>query len=56
MPVHLWHGEADRNAPVAMGRFVAKSIPGCVTHFYPDEGHLSLFKHHFEEVLRVLVG
>ncbi len=55
-PVHLWHGEADRNAPVAMGRFVAQSIPGCHAYFCPNEGHLSLLRHHFEEVLQVLVG
>jgi pimeloyl-ACP methyl ester carboxylesterase len=56
MPVHLWHGEADRNAPVAMGRFVAQSIPDCHAHFYPNEGHLSLLNHYFEEVLQVLLG
>jgi pimeloyl-ACP methyl ester carboxylesterase len=56
MPVHLWHGEADRNAPVTMGRFVAQSIPGCHAHIYPGEGHLSVLSHHFKEVLQVLVG
>jgi pimeloyl-ACP methyl ester carboxylesterase len=56
MPVHLWHGGADRNAPVAMGRFVAQSIPGCLAKFYPDEGHLSLLRNHLDEVLQVLVG
>jgi pimeloyl-ACP methyl ester carboxylesterase len=56
MPVYLWHGQADWNAPVAMGRFVAQSIPCCQVHFCPNEGHLSLLRHHFEEVLQVLVG
>jgi pimeloyl-ACP methyl ester carboxylesterase len=56
MPVHICHGEADGNAPVAMGRFVARSIPGCIARFCLDEGHLSVMRHYFEEVLQVLVG
>jgi pimeloyl-ACP methyl ester carboxylesterase len=40
MPVDLWHGEKDANAPVAMGRYLAASIPGCRARFYPGEGHL----------------
>jgi len=39
-PVDLWHGEQDANAPVAMGRFLATSIPECRARFYPGEGHL----------------
>jgi pimeloyl-ACP methyl ester carboxylesterase len=39
-PVDLWHGEDDANAPVAMGRYLAASIPGCRARFYSGEGHL----------------
>jgi pimeloyl-ACP methyl ester carboxylesterase len=39
-PVHLWHGEQDANAPVAMGRHMASVIPDCQATFYPGEGHL----------------
>jgi pimeloyl-ACP methyl ester carboxylesterase len=39
-PVHLWHGEQDANAPVAMGRYLASVIPDCQATFYPGEGHL----------------
>jgi pimeloyl-ACP methyl ester carboxylesterase len=39
-PVRLWHGEQDANAPVAMGRYLATSIPECRATFYPGEGHL----------------
>jgi pimeloyl-ACP methyl ester carboxylesterase len=56
MPVHLWQGEVDRNVPPAMARFVAQSIPDCRAKFYPDEGHLSLLEHHFDEVLQTLVA
>jgi pimeloyl-ACP methyl ester carboxylesterase len=39
-PVHLWHGEQDANAPVAMGQYLASVIPDCQATFYPGEGHL----------------
>jgi len=53
-PILLWHGEADQNVPVAMARFAASAIPSCETTFYPDEGHLSLFKKYFAEIIRAL--
>ena len=56
MPVLLWHGEQDRNAPIAMGRFMANAIPQCEAKFYPNEGHLSLFKKYAEEIVRALVN
>ena len=40
VPVHLWHGEQDANAPVAMGRYLAGAIPDCRASFFPGEGHL----------------
>ena len=56
MEVHLWHGEADINAPPAMGRYVASAIPNCRAKFLPDEGHISLFINHIGEILSVLVA
>jgi pimeloyl-ACP methyl ester carboxylesterase len=55
-PIQLWHGEADQNAPVEMARFAASAIPKCEAKFYPGEGHLSLFKKHAAEFIRVLVS
>lgn len=55
MPVLLWHGEADKNAPIAMGRYMAKAIPKSQARFLPDEGHLSLFKKKVEEIIRSLL-
>jgi pimeloyl-ACP methyl ester carboxylesterase len=52
--VHLWHGEADANAPLAMGQYLATNIPNCRASFYPGEGHLSLMAKHVEEILNVL--
>lgn len=55
IPVHLWHGEADQNAPVVMGRFMEKVIPQSIGKFYPGEGHLSLFKKYIEEIIRTII-
>jgi pimeloyl-ACP methyl ester carboxylesterase len=56
MPVLFWHGEADQNIPVEMARFAATAIPKCEPKFYPDEGHLSLFKKYKEEIISALVN
>jgi pimeloyl-ACP methyl ester carboxylesterase len=55
-PVLLWHGEADQNIPVEMARFAASVLPKCEAKMYPEEGHLSLFKKHAEEIVRALVN
>jgi len=54
--VDLWHGEADTNVPVSMGQQMAQAIPNSTTHFLPNEGHVSLFVNHLEEILSELVG
>jgi pimeloyl-ACP methyl ester carboxylesterase len=54
VPSLLWHGEADVNAPVSMGRAIARTIPNCQAIFMPGEGHLSLAFKHMDEILRSL--
>lgn len=54
-PILLWHGEADINIPMEMARFMAAAVPNCEARFYPNEGHLSLFKKHAEEIISALV-
>jgi pimeloyl-ACP methyl ester carboxylesterase len=56
VPTHLWHGEEDRNAPVAMGRDLAQRIPGCAATFFPGEGHFSLMVNHTNEILEALAA
>jgi pimeloyl-ACP methyl ester carboxylesterase len=53
MEVQLWHGEADTNVPVVMGRYVARAIPRCRARLYPGEGHM-LVLDHFDEILAAL--
>ena len=53
MVVHLWYGEADRDTPIAMGRSLAAAIPKSQAHFYPDDGHLSVFVNHIQNIMEV---
>jgi pimeloyl-ACP methyl ester carboxylesterase len=55
MKVYLWYGERDRNVSLAMGRYLAETLPNSDARFYPSEGHFSLIVNHVEEILRVLV-
>ena len=50
--VHVYQGAQDRHVPEAMGRYLAAQIRGSQFHFYPDEGHLSLIIHRFDDILR----
>lgn len=56
IPVSLWHGEDDKNAPIAMGRYMAHAISKSQAKFYPGEGHLSLFKKYVKEIIQTLAG
>jgi pimeloyl-ACP methyl ester carboxylesterase len=53
VPVHIWHGDADRNVPVANGAYQADHIRGAAFHLQPGEGHWLLIDH-FREVLEPL--
>jgi pimeloyl-ACP methyl ester carboxylesterase len=53
VPVHAWHGDADKNVPFALGKAVADRIPGAEFHPCPGEGHL-LVVNHVEEILRTV--
>jgi pimeloyl-ACP methyl ester carboxylesterase len=53
MHVHLWHGDADVETPISMGRHVASAIPDCRATFCPGEGHLLMFDH-WREILTAL--
>jgi pimeloyl-ACP methyl ester carboxylesterase len=56
LPIVLWHGEEDKNVPVAMARHAAAALPQCQAEFYPGEGHLSVFKKSAKEIVRTLVS
>ncbi len=50
IPVHVWHGDADRNVLIANGRYQADTLPDATLHDVPDEGHWLIFNH-FTEIL-----
>jgi len=56
LKVHLWHGELDINTPPTMGRYLAATIPNCRSRFYENEGHISLFVNHMDEIFRTLTS
>ena len=55
VPTWLFHGEADRTVPLAMGRYYADAIPGCRARYVPAEGHFSLPRSYMSDILGVLV-
>jgi pimeloyl-ACP methyl ester carboxylesterase len=38
-PVHLWHGERDTNAPIAIARRYASELPHATLHISQTSGH-----------------
>ena len=56
VPVLLWHGELDRNVPVAAGRYLASVFPNCRATFYAEDAHLSVPLNHQEEILGALAA
>jgi pimeloyl-ACP methyl ester carboxylesterase len=53
--VLIWHGERDRNDPVAMARRQEQQLPHCNAVYYPDDGHL-IFYSRIEEILPELIA
>jgi pimeloyl-ACP methyl ester carboxylesterase len=53
VPVHVWHGDADRNVAVGNGVYQARQIPGARLHQMPSEGHWLLVDH-FRDILEPL--
>ena len=52
--IFLWQGEQDHVMPVAAARLLAQALPQCSATFYPDEGHLSTFVNHAQDIWKAL--
>jgi len=50
----LWQGEQDRVMPAAAARLLSQALPHCTTTFYPNEGHLSTFVNHAQDIWKAL--
>ena len=46
---------ADRNAPLAMGGYMAEQLPNSYLHILPGEGHFSVAVRHMPAILQTLV-
>jgi pimeloyl-ACP methyl ester carboxylesterase len=55
VPVHLWHGDRDRNIPIAQGELQAELIPNATLHRCPGEAHAT-YVTHMREILETLTG
>ncbi len=52
--VWMWHGAEDNLAPLALARYIAEHIPGCVIKVIPNAGHAGTYAC-ADEVMRTLV-
>ena len=52
----LWQGEQDRVMPAAAAHLMAQALPHCTATFYPDEGHLSTFVNHAQDIWKALTA
>lgn len=56
IPVYLWKGAKDQNAPLAMAHYLSGAIPLSRLTVYPDDGHLSIIANHAEEIFTTIAG
>jgi pimeloyl-ACP methyl ester carboxylesterase len=52
--VHLFYGDADLMVPPTHGAWLTRNIPRVVTHRRANEGHVSIYSEHFDELAEVL--
>jgi pimeloyl-ACP methyl ester carboxylesterase len=55
IPLTIFHGERDKNVPIAPIKRVVASLPTAKLRTYPEEGHLSLMLNQFEMIAKLLV-
>ena len=55
IPLIMFHGEQDRNVPIAPIKRVVASLPTAKLTTYPEEGHFSLMVNQFEAIAKSLV-
>ena len=55
IPLTLFHGGQDRNFPLALVQRVAKGLPRAELLTYPEDGHISTYVNHFDEIAKALL-
>jgi pimeloyl-ACP methyl ester carboxylesterase len=56
VPVSIWQGRDDRFVPITHGEWLADHVPGARSHLLESEGHTSLSRHRYGDVLDELTG
>lgn len=56
VPVSIWQGREDRFVPITHGEWLAENVPGARSHLLENEGHLSLSRHRYGDVLDELTA
>lgn len=56
VPVSVWHGREDRFVPLSHGEWLAAHVPGARSHMVEGEGHISLSRHRYGDVLDELLA
>jgi pimeloyl-ACP methyl ester carboxylesterase len=56
VPVSIWQGREDRFVPPSHGEWLATHIPGAKPHLVEDEGHISLSRRRYGDVLDELLA
>jgi pimeloyl-ACP methyl ester carboxylesterase len=55
MPVHVWHGDLDRNVVIGSGTYQAEEIPHATLHRLPQDGHWLVYSY-FDDILDSLAA
>jgi len=51
VPMRIWHGTADMQVPVSIGRHYVKFVPTARGTFPEGEGHVSIVTNHLEAII-----
>jgi pimeloyl-ACP methyl ester carboxylesterase len=55
VPVSIWQGREDRFVPLSHGEWLAAHVPGSRSNLLEGEGHISLSRHRYGDVLDELL-
>jgi pimeloyl-ACP methyl ester carboxylesterase len=55
IPLVLFHGGLDRNVPLTLVEQTVNDLPAAQLITYPEDGHLSTYINHFDEIAKALL-
>jgi pimeloyl-ACP methyl ester carboxylesterase len=54
--IYLWHGERDKEIPVAQGQHLAESLGQSKATYFRNDGHISVIVNHQEAIVKALLS